>query len=209
MTEILSLEQDRESALARAAEALRGGRLVVLPTDTVYGIVADAFNVFATTMVFDAKTRPRTLALPVLVRTPAQAWGLCASVPASAVELAELLWPGPLTLVLPQAGGLAWDLGDDAGRVAVRVPDHADLLELISRVGPLAGTSANLSGRPTPRRVDEIAALLGERVDLYLDGGPAGSDIPSTIVDLTGEMPKIVREGAIPASKIDRITSRP
>lgn len=208
MTDILSLAEDREIALSRAAEALRGGRLVVGPTDTVYGLLADAFNVFATTMIFEAKMRPRWLSLPVLAHTPPQAWALASSVPPAAASLAGEFWPGALTLVLPQHEGLAWDLGEDEGSVALRVPDHPDLLDLISRVGPLAGTSANLTGQPTPRRVEEIAERLGVRVDLYLDGGPASTDVPSTIVDFTGQEPKIVREGAIPAAKIERAVRR-
>jgi tRNA threonylcarbamoyl adenosine modification protein (Sua5/YciO/YrdC/YwlC family) len=110
--------------------------------------------------------------------------------------------------VLPEAEDLSWDLGETRGRVAVRMPAHDDLLELIASVGPVAGTSANVSGEPTPRSVDEIAERLGDAVSLYLDGGPAPGEVPSTIVDLTRLRAKVLREGAIPAAEIDRILSR-
>lgn len=200
---IVSLAADREAALTEAAKELDAGGAVVFPTDTVYGVGADAFNPEATARIFAAKRRERSLPLPVLVARPRQAWALCSEVPRTAQALVAAFWPGPLTLILPEAEGLSWDLGETKGGVAVRMPAHDDLLELIMMIGPVAATSANVSGRPTPRTVEDIAADLGDSVSLYLDGGPSAGDVPSTIVDLTRRRPKVVRDGAIPRSRID------
>jgi len=201
----LSLAHDREGALEAAAKELQAGGIVVFPTDTVYGVGGDAFNQFATAKIFDVKRRPRVMPLPVLVSRPRQAWALCSDVPQTAADLVAAFWPGALTLILPEADGLSLDLGETKGRIAVRMPAHDDLLELIAMVGPLAATSANLSGSPTPSTVEEIAGELGDEVGLYLDGGPARADVPSTIVDLTRRRPKIVREGAVLRTTIEDV----
>lgn len=206
--QIMSLAADREAAIEAAATTLQDGDLVVFPTDTVYGIGADAFNPVATGRVFAAKGRPRSMPLPVLVARPRQAWALCSEVPETAQALVAAFWPGPLTIVLPEMEDLSWDLGDTRGGVAVRMPAHDDLLDLILSVGPLAATSANPTGEPTPRTVEEIAARLDGAVSLFLDGGPSTGDVPSTIVDLTGWRPKIVREGAIARSQIDEVLAK-
>ena len=205
---ILSLGDDRQAALAAAAKELDAGRVVVFPTDTVYGVGADAFNPAATALVFEAKRRPRSMPLPVLVARPRQAWALCADVPPEAQLLVAAFWPGPLTLILPEADGLSWDLGETRGGVAVRMPAHDDLLELIMMIGPVAATSANLSGEPTPRTAGDVASRLGDAVSLYLDGGPSGGDVPSTIVDLTGWRPKVTREGSISRAAIEEALSQ-
>lgn len=197
MSELCSLLDDRAGTIRKAVAALRAGRLVVAPTDTIYGLLADAFNPFATSLVFDVKRRPRSLSLPVLVSGAAQAWALAASVPSAAARLAEAFWPGALTLVLKRSETIEADLGDDTETIAVRVPDHGDLLAIIRRVGPLAGTSANITGLPTPREVGQIAAALGTRVAVLLDGGPSKMTQPSTIVDVTSGVPRVTREGAI------------
>ncbi|MGH2784991.1 MAG: L-threonylcarbamoyladenylate synthase [Actinomycetota bacterium] len=199
----VSLAADREAALEAAAKELDAGGAVVFPTDTVYGIGADAFNPEATRRVFEAKQRPRSMPLPVLVARPRQAWALCSDVPRSAQVLVAAFWPGPLTLILPEAEGLSWELGETRGGVAVRMPAHDDLLDLILMIGPLAATSANVSGRPTPPTVEAVAAELGGAVSLYVDGGPAASDVPSTIVDLTGWRTKVTREGPISKQAIE------
>ena len=201
----MSLAHDREGALEAAAKELQAGGIVVFPTDTVYGVGGDAFNQFATAKIFDVKRRPRVMPLPVLVSRPRQAWALCSDVPQTAADLVAAFWPGALTLILPEADGLSLDLGETKGRIAVRMPAHDDLLELIAMVGPLAATSANLSGSPTPSTVEEIARELGDEVGLYLDGGPARADVPSTIVDLTRRRPKIVREGAVLRTTIEDV----
>ena len=200
---VVSLAADREAALEAAAKELDAGGVVVFPTDTVYGIGADAFNPEATARVFAAKRRPRSMPLPVLVARPRQAWALCSDVPRAAQVLVAAFWPGPLTLILPEADGLSWDLGETRGGVAVRMPAHDDLLELIAMIGPLATTSANVSGQPTPSTIAEVAADLGDAVSLYLDGGPAASEVPSTIVDLTRWRAKVTREGVISKRAIE------
>ena len=208
MPRIISLADERDEALEAAAKAIGEGEVVVFPTDTVYGVGGDAFNQFATAKIFEVKERPRELPLPVLVSRPRQAWALCSAVPNAAAELAAAFWPGGLTLILPQSEELSLDLGDTRGKIAVRMPAHDDLIELISIVGPLATTSANLSGLPTPSTLQGIAAQLGDAVTLYLDGGPAAADVPSTIVDCARWRPKVVREGAISKAEIDRALGR-
>jgi len=205
VSRIMSLAGDRDGALEAAAKAIGEGGLVVFPTDTVYGVGGDAFNQFATSRIFEVKARPRSMPLPVLVSRPRQAWALCSEVPRAAAELAAAFWPGGLTLILPEADGLSLDLGDTKGRIAVRMPAHDDLIELIAMVGPLAATSANLSGLDTPVTVKEIRAQLGDGVSVYLDGGAGATvDVPSTIVDVTRRRPKVVREGAVSKADIDR-----
>ena len=205
----MSLSEDRDLAIARAIGALRAGELIVFPTDTVYGIAADAFDVNATARIFEAKKRPRSLPLPVLVSRPRQAWALCAVVPPGAAELAAAFWPGALTMIMQQTADLTWDLGDGGGSVGLRMPAHDDLIALLETTGPLAATSANITGEPTPRTVMEVRARLGESVGLYLDGGPSPSDTGSTIVDLRGATPLVVREGPIPFEEIERVAGVP
>ena len=204
MSETLSLLHDRERALARARDALQAGELVVVPTDTVYGVAADPFVPGATAKVFEIKQRPRSLPLPILVSRPRQAWALCDSVPPGAAELVARFWPGALTLVMPQTPDLDWDLGEVTGTIALRMPDHADMIELIEMTGPLAVTSANRSGQPTPPEVAQIREQLGDAVAVYLDGGQSKEEVGSTIVDLARRRPKIVREGPIGRDQIER-----
>jgi tRNA threonylcarbamoyl adenosine modification protein (Sua5/YciO/YrdC/YwlC family) len=200
----LSLSEDRERALARARDALQAGELVVVPTDTVYGVAADPFMPGATAKVFELKNRPRSLPLPILVSRPRQAWALCDSVPPGAAELVAAFWPGALTLVMPQTPDLDWDLGEATGTIALRMPDHADMIALIEMTGPLAVTSANLSGEPTPPDVTQISEQLGDSIAVYVDGGPSKEGSGSTIVDLARRRPKIVREGPIGRDQIER-----
>lgn len=200
-TVIFDLARDREAAIRAAADELRAGGLVVTPTDTVYGLAADAFARGATAKVFALKNRPRSLPLPVLVARPRTAWALASAVPRPAADLAAAFWPGPLTMILP-AGELDFDLGNADGTIAVRMPAHADLIALLEATGPLAVTSANLSGEPTGSTIAEIEASFGDQVEVYLDGGPAPLASGSTIVDLTGSGVKIVREGPIPAAAV-------
>ena len=204
MSEILSLALERDEALTRARTALRMGDLVVVPTDTVYGVAADPFAAGATAKIFELKNRSRSLPLPVLISRPRQAWALCDSVPPGAAELAAAFWPGALTIVMPQTPDLDWDLGDTVGTIALRMPNHPDTLELIETTGPLAVTSANLSGEPTPPLIEEVQARLGDAVAIYLDDGPAKEDKGSTIVDLARRRPAIVRDGPISRDEIEK-----
>lgn len=197
MTAVVDARGDREAAVTAAAAALRGGHLVVLPTDTVYGVAADAFDQEGTARVFTAKQRSRRLPLPVLVRSPKQVIGLVTTVPETAERLMAAYWPGPLTIVVPADPNLTWDLGDNEGTVALRMPMDDVTLQIIREVGPLAVTSANASGQPAARTAQDAETALGESVLVYVDDGPRPDLAASTIVDLTREEPAIVREGAI------------
>lgn len=199
---ILAVDDDRDTALERAVDVLRDGRLVVLPTDTVYAVAADAFSTTGTRRVFGAKRRSRRYPLPVLVRSPKQLLGLCADVPGAADRLMAAYWPGPLTIIVPADPGLEWDLGDDRGAVALRMPLDDLVLDLIREVGPLAATSANLSGQAPASTASGAQQQLGDRVEVYLDDGPRGGAQPSTIVDLTRSEPAILREGPLPGADV-------
>jgi len=199
VSEMLDATGDgREEAIARAAELLRGGKLVVVPTDTVYGLAADAFDVDATTALFAAKGRDRTVPLPVLIRTPKQLPGLARNVPPAADQLVAAFWPGPVTLVLEAQTRPRWDLGETEGTIAIRMPFDDVLLEVIRAVGPLAVTSAGGSVEHPPRTVSEAEEALGGVVDAYLDAGPREPGVLSTIVDLTRSRPHVLRDGVVP-----------
>ncbi len=187
----------RAEGIPAAAAAVRRGEVVVLPTDTVYGIGCDAFDANAVASVLAAKGRGRDMPPPVLIPTARTAQGLATQVPDYAQRLMEKFWPGPLTLVLKAQTSLHWDLGETNGTVALRVPDNAIALELLADIGPMAVTSANTTGDPAAHSVDEALGMLGESVAVYLDGGPAVVGEASTIVDCTGEAPVTLRFGAI------------
>lgn len=193
---------DRDPAVARAATLLRDGHLVVLPTDTVYGVAADAFNPQGTRRIFTAKGRDRRFPLPVLVRSPKQLPGLCPQLPEAAERLMAAYWPGPLTLVVAALSGLRWDLGDNDGTVAVRMPLDEVALAVIREVGPLSVTSANLAGQPPASTAAQAREQLGDAVELYLDDGPRRSALASTIVDLTRRQPQVLRAGVIDAEQV-------
>ncbi|MGB8407254.1 MAG: L-threonylcarbamoyladenylate synthase [Mycobacterium sp.] len=192
----------RTSGIASAVSALKSGRLVVLPTDTVYGIGADAFNSDAVAALLAAKGRGRNMPVPVLVGSWKTIDGLVYSVPPAARVLIEAFWPGALSLVVRQAPSLSWDLGDANGTVMLRMPLHPVAIELLREVGPMAVSSANMSGQPAAVTADEARAQLGQLVDVYLDAGRSARQAASTIVDLTGPAPKVLRQGPITAQAI-------
>ena len=194
-----------DTLLEVGSQVVAKGDLVVLPTDTVYGVGCDPFNPAAVSRVFAAKARGRDVPLPVLVHSSRQALGLVEELTDSAKALIAAFWPGPLTIVLREARDLGWNLGQSEGTVALRMPKQQFALALIRRTGPLAVTSANLSGRPTPATVPEIMDQLDEGVGVYFDAGPATGGEASTIVDLTGPEPRVLRTGAIPPAEIDRV----
>ncbi|HEV7957751.1 MAG: hypothetical protein JWL94_184 [Microbacteriaceae bacterium] len=197
-----------------ARVAIGRGELVVLPTDTVYGIAADAFSPAAVQRLLDAKGRTRQAPPPVLIPGIPTLDALAEEVPPEVRTLVNAFWPGGLTVILPARSSLSWDLGETGGTVALRMPSNALALELLSETGPLAVSSANLSGEPAAMTAFEAERMLGEGVSVYLDGGPAGADYESsppgtgsTIVDATGLLRKdgelkIVRTGVIPAEAI-------
>jgi tRNA threonylcarbamoyl adenosine modification protein (Sua5/YciO/YrdC/YwlC family) len=184
-------------ALDEAVHVLGRGGLVVLPTDTVYGIGADAFAPKAVAALLAGKGRGRQMPPPVLVAGPGTVDGLCTDVSDDARRLMTAFWPGALTIILRAAPSLAWDLGETKGTVAVRMPDHPAALALLARTGPLAVSSANVTGSPAARTADEARDQLGETVALYLDGGSAPGGVASTIVDATSGVVRVVRAGAI------------
>jgi tRNA threonylcarbamoyl adenosine modification protein (Sua5/YciO/YrdC/YwlC family) len=189
---------DRANAIADAAAAIRSGELVVLPTDTVYGVGADAFSPDAVQRLLNAKGRGRDVPVPVLVGSWRTVNGLVESVPEPAKDLIAAFWPGALTLVLRQGSGLSWDLGDTKGTVAVRMPLHPVALELLAETGPLAVSSANVHGKPAPVTAYEAQVQLGDKAAVYLDGGPSAErSLASTILDLTGTKPRLLRAGAV------------
>lgn len=177
----------------------------MLPTDTVYGIGADAFMPEAVNALLEAKGRGRHKPPPVLIADVMTMDALATEIPAEARALAEAFWPGPLTLILTAQPSLMWDLGETRGTVALRVPDHEVALELLGRTGPLAVSSANLSGADPAVEAADATAQLGDAVAVYLDAGTAGEQIPSTIVDCTQEVPRVVREGALTLTDLRRI----
>jgi len=195
----------RAEGIASAVSALKGGRLVVMPTDTVYGIGADAFDSGAVTALLAAKGRGRDMPVPVLVGSWHTIDGLVYAVPHSARELIHAFWPGALSLVVRQAPSLQWDLGDAQGTVMLRMPLHPVAIELLREVGPMAVSSANISGRPPAVNVGDARQQLGDLVDVYLDGGPAAQQAASTIVDLTSPEPRILRSGPVSAERIAEV----
>jgi tRNA threonylcarbamoyl adenosine modification protein (Sua5/YciO/YrdC/YwlC family) len=200
-----SQRDEREAGLAAAAGTIRSSRLVVFPTDTVYGIGCDAFDALAVNSLLDVKGRGRNMPLSVLVGSWSTVDGLVLSVPRRARELIEAFWPGGLSIVLPHAPSLAWDLGDTRGTVMIRMPLHPVVLELLREIGPMAQSSANISGRPPATTVEEAREQLGESVPVYLDGGPAGEAVPSSIIDLTNDTPRMLREGAVSRADVAEV----
>ncbi|WP_445258001.1 L-threonylcarbamoyladenylate synthase [Nocardioides aurantiacus] len=201
----LADDESREEGLAAATGAVRRGQLVVLPTDTVYGLGVDAFDADGVQRLLDAKGRGRDMPPPVLISTATTLDALASEVPGWARGLMDHYWPGPLTLVCHQQSSLRWDLGETRGTVAVRMPDDRGALDLLGRTGPLAVSSANLSGQPAATTADEAVAMLGEAVEVVLDGGPSRGSLASTIVDCTGAVPRVLREGAISATELDEV----
>lgn len=204
MTQMLDCRDPakRTEPIAAAAAAVKSGGLVVMPTDTVYGIGADAFDSNAVAALLAAKRRGRDMPVGVLVGSWHTIEGLVYSMPDNARDLIRAFWPGALSLVVQQAPSLQWDLGDARGTVMVRMPLQPVAIDLLRQTGPLAVSSANISGRPAAVTAQEARDQLGDLVDVYLDGGPARQQAASTILDLTGAAPRILREGPVGAAEI-------
>ena len=198
-----------EAELEKAVRLLRGGGVAAIPTDTLYGLAADAFNSDAIERVFAIKERPEGMALPVLLSGIEQLSVVAQEASESARLLAEAYWPGPLTLIVGKHEGLPPRLTAGHATVAVRVPDHPVPRELARRLGrPITGTSANISGAPDPQSLDELRLQVGERVGCVVSGGPVPAGAASTIVDLSGDAPRLIREGAIPFAEIAPLLDR-
>ena len=199
-----SLPTDLAVAVAEAVEVLRQGGVVVYPTDTVYGLGADAFNEAAVERVFEIKGRPAGLPIPLLLGSLDQLLLAVEEVPPLARKLAGQFWPGALTLALPKAPGVPALVSARGWTVGVRVPGHPVPRELARLLGrPITGTSANQSGGPSPRTAEEARTQVGGLVDLVIDGGPAPLGRESTVLDLTGPVPRILREGAVPKEALE------
>ena len=192
--------------IGTAVDILRRGGLVSYPTDTLYGLGADALNEAAVERVFEAKGRPQGMPLPLLIGDQEQLSMVVATVPEAAWKLAEAFWPGGLTLVLPVGPGVPALVTARGWKVAVRLPDHPIPRELARQLGrPITGTSANRSGGPEPTTAEEVREQLGNAVDLVLEGGPSPKGRSSTIVDITGEHPRVLRQGAVSIEDIQHV----
>jgi L-threonylcarbamoyladenylate synthase len=195
----------REAGMTAAVTALSRGELVLLPTDTVYGVAADAFTPAAVTRLLAAKNRGRSMPVPVLIGEASTLAGLVVNIPPIAHTLAEAFWPGGLTLVVEHAPSLAWDLGEAEGTVAIRLPDDDVARELLRRTGPLAVSSANRSGRPAATTAQKAVDQLGLHAAVVLDDGPREGSAASTIVDCTGPVPRVLRLGALSLERLREV----
>jgi L-threonylcarbamoyladenylate synthase len=201
-------DEEREAAIEAASLAIQRGGLAAIPTDTVYGVAADAFDADAVRDLLAAKGRGRDMPPPVLVSSATTLDALAVRVPAYARALVEEFWPGPLTLVCPAQPSLPWDLGDTRGTVAARMPDHDIALEILERTGPLAVSSANRTGMPAATDADQVEEMLGDAVEVLVDAGPSPMGevpTPSTIVDVTGERPRVLRLGALGTEQLNAV----
>ncbi|MBA3265144.1 MAG: threonylcarbamoyl-AMP synthase [Nocardioidaceae bacterium] len=209
MTDVFSCAdpEQRATGFAEAHAALTRSGLVVMPTDTVYGLAADAFDPAGVRRLLRAKGRTRRMPTPVLIASLDTLGALATNVSPEARQLAEAFWPGGLTLICRQQTSLSWDLGDSRGTVALRIPNQADALDLIGENGPLAVSSANTTGQSPATTVESARAMLGEAVDVYLDSGATPGGEPSTMVDATGESLIVVREGVVGLEQLREVVS--
>ena len=198
-------EAQRAAGLAAATTSVLAGELVVLPTDTVYGIGADAFSPAAVRKLLAAKGRGREMPPPVLVGSVRAATALVEDLGQDGQKLISEFWPGALTIVCRATRSLSWDLGDTMGTVAIRMPEDAVALDLLRETGPMAVSSANLTGAVAATTAEQAREQLGESVSIYLDGGTAPGGVASTIVDLTGPAPRLLRRGAISVGRLREV----
>ena len=189
-------------SLDAAVHAVSRGEVIVLPTDTVYGVGADAFSPDAVARLLAAKGRDRQTPPPVLIPSVRTVDGLARDVSVAARALMDSFWPGPLTVIVHAQPSLAWDLGETRGTVALRVPDHGAALALLARTGPLAVTSANLTGKAAATSAEDAREQLGSAVSVYLDAGDSPLGIASTIIDATGPALRVVRDGGVSWDKL-------
>lgn len=195
----------RAEALTTAAAVIGRGGLVVMPTDTVYGVAADAFSAPAVQALLDAKGRERQMPPPVLISGTPVLEALTAELTEEVESLTGAFWPGALTVIVWAQPSLTWDLGETGGTVAVRVPDHPLARDLLRATGPLAVSSANLSGRPPAVTAAAARDMLLDSVEVYLEEGELGGGLPSTIVDATADVPTLVRSGGISLADLRRV----
>ena len=197
--------EGRAAGIAAAADAIRAGQCVVLPTDTVYGIGCDAFNNDAVAKLLATKRRGPDMPVPVLVGSWSTIQGLVREFSDTAKTLVEAFWPGGLSIVVPEAPSLPWNLGDTRGTVLLRMPNQPLAIELLREVGPMAVSSANLTGNQPPETASAARQQFGNAVPVYLDGGRSTLGEPSTIIDISGPRPVILRQGAVSAERIGEV----
>lgn len=195
----------RERGVTAVAAAARRGELVVLPTESMYAVAADPFSPKGIGALRRVKGRGSALPVPVLVGAIRTVDGLATGISPEGRALIEAAWPGLLTLVVRAQPTLAWDLGGSTGTISLRMPLHPVALDVLAATGPLAVTGAQRAGSVPPRTCSEAEDHLGDEASVYLDAGPAPVDLPSTIVDLTGEVPLLLREGAFPVEVIREV----
>jgi len=198
---------DRAAGIDAATAAIAAGDLVVLPTDTVYGLAADAFSADAVQRLVRAKGRGREMPPPVLIGAPATLEALAVEVPTWLRAMTAELWPGPLTVICREQPSLNWDLGETRQTVAVRVPNDDVALAVLKATGPLAVSSANLTGEPAATTIDDAERMLGDAVAVYLDAGTSPGGVASTILDVTAPTPRILREGPIGLDVLHRFNN--
>jgi L-threonylcarbamoyladenylate synthase len=192
--------------ISLALKILQGGGIIAFPTDTVYGLGALAFNSKAIESIYPAKNRPIEKAIPILIGNLSDLDQIAADIPNMALHFAARFWPGPLTCIVPKKQTLPLAVSV-TNTVAVRIPDHADTRALLRAAGPMAVTSANISGQPSPSTAQEVYEQLNGRIPLILDGGKTKGGIPSTLVDCTGSEPVILREGSITLAELLAVLS--
>jgi L-threonylcarbamoyladenylate synthase len=197
---------ERDRGLTAAVEAVKRGDLVVFPTDTVYGIGADAFKSWSVGTLLRAKARGRDVPPPVLVGSRQMLDGLVYGLPSSARDLVEAFWPGPLTILVEHAPSLDWDLGETDGVIQVRMPLHPVALELLRETGPMAVSSANKKHQNPALTAEEAKEQFGYEVSVYLEAGAAAEQLTSTIVDCTGAVPKVLRVGALSLDQLREVS---
>lgn len=203
-----SVDTELLEGMRLAKQAVARNSLIVLPTDTVYGIGADAFSAMGVRNLLDAKGRGRQSPPPVLIPNQSAMVALTESVPENAQKLADAFWPGALTMILRSQPSLEWDLGETKGTVALRMPDHKIALALLAETGPLAVSSANLTAQPAATSAAEAFDYFGTNVAVYLDGGASPKGEASTILDLTGEKVRVVRLGALAIDEITKVIGK-
>lgn len=201
------LQEQFDEARDAAVSTIRNGGLIVLPTDTVYGIGADAFNPLGVKALLEAKGRSRAMPPPVLIGDVAVLDALTVERPPWLDTLLAEMWPGALTVICRAQPSLAWDLGDTRGTVAVRVPDHDTVRDLLRSTGPLAVSSANLTGQNPVRSAEEAEKVFGERVGVYLHANAAPAAQASTVLDATGVTPKVLRAGPVTLEELHRFNN--
>jgi L-threonylcarbamoyladenylate synthase len=205
----LTLTREMDKRIAEAADIIKAGGLVAFPTDTVYGLGVNPFNREAVERIYLVKQRPGNMALPVLLPDRNKVYGVASDVSPAALSLMERFWPGGLTVILRKSAGFPDYATAKSDTIAVRVPDHIVPVMIMKKAGvPVIGTSANLSNLPSALTAEEVEKQLGSKVDLIIDGGKCPGGVESTLIDMTGPEPVIVREGAISGQEIETYLKR-